>query len=127
VPLSSDLIDVARRLVDTGTGAGSRDADLRRAVPTAYHALFHMLLRAAPDRFFWFGSDIKALGQTRNGSNRICPSACIRVHPFLICAKILIDGQSLAFGSTKKFTADKKEMTQMHADLVRNGHGREVY
>jgi uncharacterized protein (UPF0332 family) len=58
VPLSADLIDVARRLTDTSADPSPGHARLRRAVSTAYYALFHKVLGAASDRFL--GSDRKA-------------------------------------------------------------------
>ena len=39
-------------------------------------------------------------------SESICVNPCLS--PFLICAKILIAGQSLTFGLAKEFNADKK-------------------
>jgi uncharacterized protein (UPF0332 family) len=63
VPLSVDLIDVARRLTDTGLDPGPGDAQRRRAVSTAYYALFHKVRGAkvrgaASNRFL--GSDHEA-------------------------------------------------------------------
>jgi hypothetical protein len=58
VPLSDDLIDVARGLTGTGADPGPGDAQLRRAVSTACYALFHKVLGTASDRFL--GSDHKA-------------------------------------------------------------------
>lgn len=44
----SELLAAARLLVD---GGPPTDAQLRRAVSTAYYAVFHYILRAAADRF----------------------------------------------------------------------------
>ena len=43
-----DLIETARRLVESGA-AQPTQADLRRAVSTAYYALFHCLAAATAD------------------------------------------------------------------------------
>jgi len=48
---SSDLLAVARFLSNVGIQASPSDAQLRRAVSTAYYALFHKVLRAAAQRF----------------------------------------------------------------------------
>ena len=45
-----DLIATARRTVATGPGA-PKQSDLRRAVSTAYYALFHCLARCCADTF----------------------------------------------------------------------------
>ena len=43
-----DLIQTARRLAESGAAQPTK-ADLRRAVSTAYYALFHCLTAAAAD------------------------------------------------------------------------------
>jgi hypothetical protein len=50
------------------------------------------------------------LGRARKRFNRTGTSACIRVHPFLICVEILSRGQSSVSGLRKDFNADKKGM-----------------
>lgn len=50
---SSDLLTVARELADGGT-AGAR---LKRAVSTAYHAVFHKISYAAAQRFLGAGRE----------------------------------------------------------------------
>jgi hypothetical protein len=50
VPDPSELLSVARLLLNAGTTPPS-DAHLRRAVSTAYYAVFHKILRAATERF----------------------------------------------------------------------------
>jgi hypothetical protein len=47
----SELIAVARSLANPGGPTPPNDAQLRRAVSTAYYALFHKVLRAAAERF----------------------------------------------------------------------------
>ncbi len=51
----SDLLLVARMLSTTTGTAPPTDAQLRRAISTAYYALFHKILRSAAERFA--GSD----------------------------------------------------------------------
>jgi hypothetical protein len=46
MPLSEELLDVARSLTDLDSGE-PRQASLRRAVSTAYYALFHLLVTEA--------------------------------------------------------------------------------
>lgn len=55
----SDLIAVARLLLTAGT-APPTEAQLRRAVSTAYYALFHTVSRAAAERFMGPGSEDSA-------------------------------------------------------------------
>ncbi|MEA2831742.1 MAG: hypothetical protein QOF22_2490, partial [Bradyrhizobium sp.] len=50
MPDPADLLTVARLLLNAGAAPPS-DAQLRRAVSTAYYALFHKILRAAVQRF----------------------------------------------------------------------------
>jgi uncharacterized protein (UPF0332 family) len=47
----ADLLAVARHLADPGAALPLSDARLRRAVSTAYYAVFHKVLRAASQRF----------------------------------------------------------------------------
>ena len=47
----SELLAAARLLLDGEGGNPPTDAQLRRAVSTAYYAVFHCILRAAADRF----------------------------------------------------------------------------
>jgi uncharacterized protein (UPF0332 family) len=49
MPLHQDLLSLARELVDRNAAAVV-EADLRRAVSTAYYALFHLLVREATAR-----------------------------------------------------------------------------
>jgi hypothetical protein len=53
------LLAVARLLLDETT-APVTDAGIRRAVSTAYYALFHTILRAAADRFAGTGHETSA-------------------------------------------------------------------
>lgn len=46
MPFAEDLLDVARSLADMDE-EGPRQASLRRAVSTAYYALFHLLISEA--------------------------------------------------------------------------------
>jgi hypothetical protein len=57
VPDPSDLIAVARLL---SAQSPSTDAQLRRAVSTAYYAVFHTILRAAARRFIGVGHEASA-------------------------------------------------------------------
>jgi hypothetical protein len=50
MPDPNALLAVARLLIDETSGPAS-DAQLRRAVSTAYYAVFHRILREAADRF----------------------------------------------------------------------------
>ena len=50
----SELLDTARTLTSTSSSAPT-DADLRRAVSTAYYAVFHAVLTAGADRLFGAG------------------------------------------------------------------------
>jgi hypothetical protein len=52
--LSDDLIVTARRLARANPNR-PRQADLRRAVSTAYYAVFHALARQCADRFVGTG------------------------------------------------------------------------
>lgn len=51
VPDPADLLAAARRLSDASRQPPPTDAQLRRAVSTAYYAVFHTVLRAAAQRF----------------------------------------------------------------------------
>ena len=51
VPSPTDLLAVARLLVDASIQPPRGDARLRRAVSTAYYALFHKVAEAAAQRF----------------------------------------------------------------------------
>lgn len=46
--MSRDLLETAKRLVELGRGS-ARQSDLKRAVSTAYYALFHAMARNAAD------------------------------------------------------------------------------
>jgi uncharacterized protein (UPF0332 family) len=56
----SDLLSVARLLSDAVGSTPPSDAQLRRAVSTAYYALFHTILRAAAQRFMGPGNESAA-------------------------------------------------------------------
>lgn len=51
MPDPSELLAVAHLLLNTDFPKTPSDAQLRRAVSTAYYALFHTILRAAASRF----------------------------------------------------------------------------
>jgi uncharacterized protein (UPF0332 family) len=55
VPDPADLLAVARLLLGAGTTPAPSEAQLRRAVSSAYYALFHKVLHAATDRFVGTG------------------------------------------------------------------------
>lgn len=59
MPDPIDLLSVARRLSEP-SGSQPSDAQLRRAVSTAYYALFHKVLRAAAQRFMGLGKESSA-------------------------------------------------------------------
>lgn len=48
---SDEFLDLARRLADPSAGTPPSDAQLRRAVSTAYYAIFHAALTSAAERF----------------------------------------------------------------------------
>jgi hypothetical protein len=48
--MHQDLLDLARHLVDRNPGAPIQ-ADLRRAVSTAYYAVFHLLISETVTRY----------------------------------------------------------------------------
>ena len=56
----SELLAAARLLLDGEGGNPPTDAQLRRAVSTAYYAVFHCILRAAADRFMGRGEAASA-------------------------------------------------------------------
>ena len=51
MPDPSDLLAVSRLLLSAGPPDPPSEAQLRRAVSTAYYALFHKVLRAGAERF----------------------------------------------------------------------------
>lgn len=60
MPEPSELLAVARFLATTDDKPQLTDARLRRAVSTAYYALFHKVLRAAAQRFMGPGQEQRA-------------------------------------------------------------------
>lgn len=54
MPDSADLLAVARSLLSVDSTSPAFEAHLRRAVSTAYYALFHHVLRSAAERFMGF-------------------------------------------------------------------------
>jgi hypothetical protein len=60
MPSSTDLLTVARLLSNASAQPPPSDAQLRRAVSTAYYALFHHILRAAALRFMGPGQEATA-------------------------------------------------------------------
>jgi uncharacterized protein (UPF0332 family) len=60
VPDPSELLALARALADGYAQRSPTDAELRRAVSTAYYALFHKVLRAAARRFSGDGQERSA-------------------------------------------------------------------
>jgi uncharacterized protein (UPF0332 family) len=56
VPDPSELIVTARRLLHASSPFPITDGTLRRAVSTAYYALFHKVLRTGADRFMGVGT-----------------------------------------------------------------------
>jgi len=57
MPDPAELLSVARLLSTIGSEPRSDDAQLRRAVSTAYCALFHKVLRAAAQCFMGAGQE----------------------------------------------------------------------
>lgn len=53
----ADLLLVARQLADPSGATPPNDAQLRRAVSTAYYAVFHTILQAAAERFMGPGQE----------------------------------------------------------------------
>lgn len=60
MPDPSDLVAVARLLLSAGPATPPSEAQLRRAVSTAYYALFHKVLRAGAERFMGVGKQRSA-------------------------------------------------------------------
>jgi hypothetical protein len=56
----TEFVEVARLLADPRAGAPPPDAQLRRAVSTAYYAVFHAALTAAAERFMGVGKTASA-------------------------------------------------------------------
>jgi hypothetical protein len=56
VPDPADLLAVARVLLSAGSASPPSDAQLRRAVSTAYYALFHKVLGTGAERFMGAGN-----------------------------------------------------------------------
>lgn len=52
----AELLRTSKLLLEPAAGAPASDGQLRRAVSTAYYALFHTLLKAAAERFMGAGS-----------------------------------------------------------------------
>jgi hypothetical protein len=75
VGLAEDLLLQARHLA-TYQGANSTQADRRRAVSTAYYALFHLLINDAARR--WNGSPAAATGFERAFSHAQMKTASLR-------------------------------------------------
>jgi uncharacterized protein (UPF0332 family) len=60
VPDPAALLGVARLLADADASSPPSDAQLRRAVSSAYYAVFHKVLRAGARRFMGPGSESQA-------------------------------------------------------------------
>lgn len=60
MPSSTDLLAVARLLADASVQPPPGDARLRRAVSTAYYAVFHAVAQAAAQRFMGPGQEKSA-------------------------------------------------------------------
>ena len=60
MPDPTELITLARDLADGCGGQPRTDAHLRRAVSTAYYAVFHLVLRTAAERFMGVGKQSTA-------------------------------------------------------------------
>jgi uncharacterized protein (UPF0332 family) len=56
MPSPSELIAAARFMVTASDPSELTDARLRRAISTAYYAVFHTVLHAAAKRFMGSGS-----------------------------------------------------------------------
>jgi hypothetical protein len=59
VPDPAELLAVARMLADAGASSPPSDAQLRRAVSSAYYAVFHKVLRAGAQRFMGPGNEAR--------------------------------------------------------------------
>jgi hypothetical protein len=57
MPDPSDLLSAARTLCDMSGAGAPTDAHFRRAVSTAYYALFHKIVRSAAERFMGPGQE----------------------------------------------------------------------
>jgi uncharacterized protein (UPF0332 family) len=78
VPIDSQkLVEAARAFADHRSGAGRpRPIWLRRAVSSAYYALFHQLCRDAADHLLPAGSDAQKLRLARAFGHREMKGAC---------------------------------------------------
>ena len=89
MPSSTDLLTVARFLSRAGAQPPPSDAHLRRAVSTAYYAVFHNVLRAAAKRFM--GADQEATAGYailyRGFDHRRMKEICEALQPSTIKAK----------------------------------------
>jgi hypothetical protein len=60
LPDPTELLTAARHLLTNGPASTPSDGQLRRAISTAYYALFHKILRDAADRFIGGGDRASA-------------------------------------------------------------------
>lgn len=60
MPVPSELLALARNLSTGSGGSQPNDSELRRAVSTAYYALFHKVVRTAASRFMGPGQENSA-------------------------------------------------------------------
>jgi shikimate 5-dehydrogenase len=80
MPDPNELLAVARLLIDETSGPAS-DAQLRRAVSTAYYAVFHKILRETADRFVGPDHSSKAAYRLvyRNFDHNRVREVCLRL------------------------------------------------
>jgi len=95
--LHDELLALAKELVDRNPGA-ALGGDLRRAVSTAYYALFHLLVHEATIRLV----DIEALRPrvARSFDHNVMKKVCqdnVRLVPNIV-GELILDGQAISAG-----------------------------
>ena len=100
--LADDLLDQGRRLAALGTGR-PRQADLRRAVSSAYYALFHLLVQDAARRISPGNSALLAQQVARAFAHGEMKQACNSVAGN--ASVVLLAVQPLGFSEDLRFVA----------------------
>jgi hypothetical protein len=92
MPDPNELLAVARLLIDETSGPAS-DAQLRRAVSTAYYAVFHKILREAADRFVGPDHSSKAAYRLvyRNFDHSRVREICLKLNVSALSAPMRLD------------------------------------
>jgi hypothetical protein len=92
MPDPNELLAVARLLIDETSGPAS-DAQLRRAVSTAYYAVFHKILRETADRFVGPDHSSKAAYRLvyRNFDHNRVREVCLRLNVSALSAPMRLE------------------------------------